>query len=81
MQGTGSNIRHDQRYEHVPTSHESEVVLTILCDQQVPADRTIPNNKSDFIIRDNEKKESFKRHCNFRRYKCDQERSRKVFKI
>ena len=29
--------------------------LTILWNQQVQSDRTIPNNKPDIIIRDNEK--------------------------
>jgi hypothetical protein len=46
-----------QRYEHVPKS----VVTTqggkvnILWNQQVQTVRTIPNNKPDIIIRDNEK--------------------------
>ena len=44
-------------YEHVPklveTSQEGKV--TILWNQQVQTDRTIPNNKPDIIIRDNEK--------------------------
>jgi len=44
-------------YEHVPksveTSHEGKV--TILWNQQVQSDRTIPNSKSDIIIHDNEK--------------------------
>jgi hypothetical protein len=30
--------------------------VTILWNQQVQADRTIPNNKPDIIIRDNEKR-------------------------
>ena len=29
--------------------------VTILCNQQVQTDRTIPNNKPDIVIRDNEK--------------------------
>jgi len=37
----------------VETSQGSKV--TILWNQQVQTDRTIPNNKSDIIIRDNEK--------------------------
>ena len=45
-------------YEHVPklveTSQGSKV--TILWNQQVQTDRTIPNNKPDIIIRDNEKR-------------------------
>jgi hypothetical protein len=30
--------------------------VTILWNQQVQTDRTIPNNKSEIIIRDNEKR-------------------------
>ena len=37
----------------VETSQGGKV--TILCNQQVQTDRTIPNNKPDIIIRDNEK--------------------------
>jgi len=41
-------------YNHAPksveTSHEGKV--TILWNQQVQTDRTIPNNKPDVIIRD-----------------------------
>ena len=44
-------------YDHVPksveTSHEGTV--TILWNQQVRTDRTIPNNKPDIIIHDNKK--------------------------
>jgi hypothetical protein len=44
-------------YEHVPklayTTHESK--KTTLCNQQVQIDRTISNNKTEIIIRDNEK--------------------------
>jgi hypothetical protein len=44
-------------YEHVPKSVETgqEGNITILWNQQVQINRTIPNNKPD-IIRDNEKK-------------------------
>ena len=42
-------------YDHVPklveTSHEGEV--TILWNQEVRTDRTVPNNEPDVIIRDN----------------------------
>jgi hypothetical protein len=42
------------RYDHVPksveTSHEGKV--TILWNQQVQTDRTIPNNKPDVMSRD-----------------------------
>jgi hypothetical protein len=44
-------------YDHVPeldeTSHEGNV--TILRNQKVRTDRTIPNNRSDIIIRNNKK--------------------------
>ena len=43
-------------YEHVPKSVETSKggKVTILWNQQVQTDRTIPNNKPDIIIRDNE---------------------------
>ena len=43
-------------YEHVPKSVETRQggKLTIFWNQQVQTDRTIPSNKSDIIIRDNE---------------------------
>jgi hypothetical protein len=45
-------------YEHVPKSVETGQggSVTILWNQQVQTDRTIPNNKPDIIIRDNEKR-------------------------
>jgi hypothetical protein len=44
-------------YEHVPKSVETSQggMVTILWNQQVQTDRTIPNNKTDIIIRVNEK--------------------------
>ena len=44
-------------YEHVPKSVETSQggKVTTLWNQQVQTDRTIPNNKPDIIIRDNEK--------------------------
>jgi len=44
-------------YDHTPKSAETshEVKITILWNQQVRNDRTIPNNKPDMIIRDNKK--------------------------
>jgi hypothetical protein len=44
-------------YEHVPKSVETSQVgkVTILWNQQVQTDRTIPNNKTDIIIQHNEK--------------------------
>ena len=43
-------------YEHVPKSVETGQGgnVTILWNQEVQTDRTIPNNKPDIIIRDNE---------------------------
>ena len=45
-------------YEHVPKAVETTQgrKVTILWNQQVRTDRTIPNNKPDIIIRDNEKR-------------------------
>ena len=45
-------------YEHVPNSVVTNQggKVTILWNQQVQTDRTIPNNKPDIIIRDNEKR-------------------------
>jgi hypothetical protein len=45
------------RCEHVPKSAETSQggKVTILWNQQVQTDRTIPNNKPDIKIRDNEK--------------------------
>jgi hypothetical protein len=44
-------------YEHVPKSVviSQRGKVTILWNQQVQTDRTIPINKPDIIIRDNEK--------------------------
>jgi hypothetical protein len=44
-------------YEYAPKSVETSQVgkVTILWNQQVQTDRTIPNNKPDIIIWDNEK--------------------------
>jgi hypothetical protein len=44
-------------YEHVPKSVVTNQggKVTILRNQQLQTDRTIPNNKPDIIIRDNEK--------------------------
>jgi hypothetical protein len=45
-------------YEHVPKSAVTSQggKVTILLNQQVQTDRTIPNNKPDIVIRDNEKR-------------------------
>ena len=54
---TGAQFDKKYWYEHVPKSVETSQrgKVTILWDQQVQTDRTIPNNKPDIIIRDNEK--------------------------
>ena len=53
----GYNWAKKHWYEHVPKSVETSQggKLTILWNHQVQTDRTIPNNKPDIIIRDNEK--------------------------
>ena len=52
---SGVKLDPEHWYEHVPksvvTSHEGKI--TILWDQQVRTDRTIPNNQPDIIIHDN----------------------------
>ena len=57
MQGSRCKIGQKHWYEHVPKSVETSqrCKVTILWNQQVQTDRTIPNNKPDIIIRDNEK--------------------------
>jgi len=56
-QGTAVQLDKKHWYEHVPKSVETNPggKVTILWNQQVQTDRTIPNNKPDIIIRDNEK--------------------------
>ena len=53
---TGVQLDKKHWYEHVPKSVETSKggKVTILWNQQV-RDRTLPNNKPDIIIRDNEK--------------------------
>jgi len=57
MQGNRVKLDKKQCYEHVPKSVETsqEGKVTILWNQQVQTDGTIPNNKPHIIIRDNEK--------------------------
>jgi hypothetical protein len=52
-----NKIGQKRRYEHVPKSVEASQgrKVTILWNQQIQIHRTIPNNKPDIIIRDNEK--------------------------
>jgi len=54
---TGVQLDKTHRYEHVPKLVETSQGgrVTILWNQQVQTDRTVPNNKPDIIIRDNEK--------------------------
>ena len=54
---TGVQLDKNHWNEHVPKSVETSQggKVTILWNQQVQTDRTIPNNKPDIIIRDNEK--------------------------
>jgi hypothetical protein len=55
---TGIKLNKKHRYEHVPKSVETSQggKVTILWNQQVQTDRTIPNNKPDITILDNEKR-------------------------
>ena len=54
---TGVQLDKEHWNEHVPKSVETsqEGKLTILWNQQIQADRTIPNNSPDIRVRDNEK--------------------------
>jgi hypothetical protein len=54
---TGVKLDKKHWYEHVPKSVETSRggKVTILWNQQVQTDRTIPNDKPDIVIRDNEK--------------------------
>ena len=55
---TGVQLDKKHCYDHVPKSVETSQggKVTILCNQQVQTDRTIPNNKPDIIICNNEKR-------------------------
>jgi hypothetical protein len=55
---TGVQLDKKHWYKHVTKSVETsqEGKVTILWNQQVQTDRTIPNNKPDIIICDNEKR-------------------------
>jgi len=58
LNNNNNNNKHKKHWhEHVPKSVETSQggKVTILWNQQVQTDRTIPNNKSDIIIHDNEK--------------------------
>jgi hypothetical protein len=51
----GIKLDNKQQYDHVPKSFEEshDGKVTILWNQQVRVDRTIPNDKLDIIIHDN----------------------------
>jgi hypothetical protein len=53
---TGVKLDMQLLYEHVPKSVEINQMgkVTILWNQQVQTDRTVPNNKPDVVIRDSE---------------------------
>jgi len=55
---TGVQLDKKHWYEHIPKSVEKVQGgnVTVLWNQQVQTDRTIPNHKPDIIIRDNEKR-------------------------
>ena len=55
---TGVQLDKKHWYEHVPKSVETGqgYKVTILWNQQVQTERTIPNNKPDIIICNNEKR-------------------------
>jgi hypothetical protein len=57
LTNNNNNNNNKHVYEHVSKSVEigQEGNVTILWNQKVQTDRTIPNNKPDIIIRDNEK--------------------------
>jgi hypothetical protein len=56
-------------------SRSPEGKVTIVWNQQVQTDRTIPNNKPDIIIHDNEKGTYITNSCcNFRRQRCDKKK-------
>jgi hypothetical protein len=73
---TGVKLDKNHWYEHVPKSvvKSQGGKVTILWNQQVQTDRTIPNNKPDIIICDNEN-----RHCNLSRQICDKKKKLRRF--
>jgi len=70
-----TGVQQDKKhwYEHVPKSVETSKggKVTILWNQQVQPDRTIPNNKPDIIIQDNEAGTCVNRCCDLGRQICD----------
>ena len=74
MQGNRDTTGQKHWYEHLPKSVETSQggKVTILWNQQVQTDRTVPNNKPDIIIRDNEAGTCIvNRCCDLGRQKCD----------
>jgi hypothetical protein len=57
INNNNNNNNNKHWYEHVPKSVETSQggKVTILWNQQVQTERSIPNNKPGIIIRDNEK--------------------------
>ena len=55
---TGLQLDKKHWYEHVPKSVETILggKVTVMWNQQVQTDTTVPNHKPDIIIRDNEKR-------------------------
>jgi hypothetical protein len=55
---TGVQLNAKHWYEHIPKSVETSRggKVTILWNQQIQTDRTIPSNKPDIVIRDYEKR-------------------------
>jgi hypothetical protein len=55
---TGVQLDKQHWYDHVPKSVETSRggKVTILWNQQVQTDRTVPNNKPDIVICHNEKR-------------------------
>jgi hypothetical protein len=69
----GLTLDNEYKYDHVrtksvETDHEGNV--TVLRNQKVQTDSTVPNNKPDITNRNM----YVNRCCNFRRQKCDREK-------
>jgi hypothetical protein len=74
----GVKFNNEHWYEYVPKLVEKsdEGKVTMLWNQQAQTYRTMHNHKPDIIMRDKEKgNRCVNRCCNFRRQKCDKERS------
>jgi len=51
----GVKVENEHWYDHVPKSVKTNCAVKLLWNQQAQTDRTIPDNKHDIIIHDNEK--------------------------